>query len=415
MIVNKPYFPRMLQPAWSSGSFHCLVRFIVLLYFGIRPSNAQDWYDSFDGPTRILNRAGQQDPLDLRVIFRGSGEINIGGGIARFRRSPRLYVVNPQETKWGDVEMTGYATVIDTGNTTNGSAGFTMAARSNHDKYRTDGCQAFGYYARITLLGGDCLFTKEYFHGTNDTVYAPSRRVPCFSSGLPANQTIGMKFTIRSLPGTSNVQLELFTDTVGDGSWVLRHEFLDEPGKWPSVTSKDVPLECTQNNGDTVLRPGNVCFFRADGTSTSVVHWTNVSILNNFTAPSPSATPSASPSLTLTSTPTNTRSPAPLTASPSAAPSMLPSTVITLTPNPNTTVSTAPTTTSTDSNPPISMVTSDTMTNSPSAEPTGKVATITPPITHPPMSSHAARPIVRSSTLVVVLGTFLSIFGFLLV
>lgn len=398
LIVNKRHCPTMLLPTLSSSqSFLRVVRLVVLIAssFTIRPSSAQDWYDSFDGPTRILDRAGQQDPLDPRVIFRGSGEINIGGGVARLRRSPRLYVVNPQD-KWGDVEMTGYATFLNTGNTTSGSAGFTMAARSNHDEYRTDGCQAFGYYARIILLTGQCAFYKEYFHGTNDTVYAPSRRAPCFSSGLPVNQTIGMKFTVRTLPGTSNVQLELWTDTVGDGSWDLRFEYLDEPGKWPSVTSKDVPLECAQNDGDTVLRPGNVCFFRADGNSASVVQWTNASILNNFTTPSPSATPSEFPSVTPTlapsslaptSTPTNLRSLVPTPASQSAPPSAPPSTFITLTPS--ATTSTAPTT---DNNPPTIAATSE------------------------PMSSHAA-PVVGSETLQVVAlaSTLYSILAFLMI
>lgn len=264
--------------------FHVHLRAtLALIVLLLQSSHAQDWCDQFKGSTRILNQAFQQDPLDFRVTFRGSGEINIGQGLARFRQSPRLYVANDPRTalSWGDVEMTGYATMIDSGNTTSTSAGFTMAARTNHDEFQIDGCQAFGYYARITLLTGDCLFTKEYYHGSNYTVYAPSIRVPCFPSGLPLNQEIGMKFRVVTVTGTSNVRLELYTDMIGDGSWILRHEYMDEPGKWPSVSSPTIPLACAQTNGDTVLRPGNICFFRADGTNASVVHWRNASIQNN--------------------------------------------------------------------------------------------------------------------------------------
>ena len=158
-----------------------VVWFVVVLSITcVSLSQAQDWFDSFSGPIRTLERAGDQDPRDNRTTLRGRGRITIGQGVARMRQSTRLYVTNPLEL-WNDVEMTGYARMVNTGNTTNRNAGFTMAARSNHDVFEIDGCQAFGYYARIVLLTGECLFTKEYFHGSNSSLYAPSRRVPCSS------------------------------------------------------------------------------------------------------------------------------------------------------------------------------------------------------------------------------------------
>ena len=369
----------------STWAFQPLV---LLLYLCGRFIYAQDWYDQFDGPTRTLNGAGQQDPRDPRVTFRGSGQIIIGNGMARFRRSPRMYISNPQDANWNDVEMTGYATFLEPGGTTSRSSGFTMAARSNHDLYQINGCEAFGYYARIVYLTGECLFTKEYFHGSNYTVYAPSIRVPCFPSGLPVNQTIGMKFTVVTIAETGNVQLQLFTDLVGDGSWVLRHEYIDEPGKWTSSSSASVPLTCPQNDGDTVLRPGNVCFLRADGTDASIVQWTNASILNNIAfrdSESPSASPSTFPLAT-------------------TEPSSFPTTMIT-TEEPSNVPSTTITTKSPSSSPSVLLTTSMAPSHVPSFSNTSSTPTAAPgvpTISNSNSSSPSVRPSVSSAPTVNV-------------
>ena len=62
---------------------------------------------------------------------------------------------------------------------------------------------------------------------------------------------------------------------------MLMHSFTDRPGEWTS--SKSVPNECEQNNGDTVLRPGNVCFLRSDGADYDTeVHWRDATITNSL-------------------------------------------------------------------------------------------------------------------------------------
>lgn len=41
-----------------------------------------------------------------------------------------------------------------------------------------------------------------------------------------------------------------------------------------------VPSQCPQNNGDPVLRPGNVCFLRSDGWDETEVHWKDAKIFD---------------------------------------------------------------------------------------------------------------------------------------
>ena len=91
-----------------------------------------------------------------------------------------------------------------------------------------------------------------------------------------------MKFKATTLPGTKDVKLELWVDYNDDGNWELGFSYTDTPGDWPCSTSKVVPSECTQNNGDTITRPGNVSFLRTDGVDTTTeVHWRDVSITNS--------------------------------------------------------------------------------------------------------------------------------------
>lgn len=48
-------------------------------------------------------------------------------------------------------------------------------------------------------------------------------------------------------------------------------------------SSSTVPTECPQNDGDTVLRPGNVSFLQTDGRDeTTEVHWRDFSIVNSL-------------------------------------------------------------------------------------------------------------------------------------
>lgn len=139
-----------------------------------------------------------------------------------------------------------------------------------------------GYLARIYQETGECAFQKEYYHpATGSTVYSNSKRVDCFPNGIPLGSWIGMKVKVTTVPNSSDVSLEMYLDENDNGNWVLKHSYVDSQGSWPCSSSKTVPSECSQNNGDTVLRPGNVSFLRSDGKDeTTEVHWRDASMLN---------------------------------------------------------------------------------------------------------------------------------------
>ena len=114
------------------------------------------------------------------------------------------------------------------------------------------------------------------------TVYSNSKRVDCFPGGLPLNEWVGLKFKVNTVPDTSDVLLELWVDYNNDGQWELGLSYTDTVGSWPCSTSKVVPSACSQSNGDTVTRPGNVSFLRTDGEDTTTeVHWRDVTITNS--------------------------------------------------------------------------------------------------------------------------------------
>ena len=120
---------------------------------------------------------------------------------------------------------------------------------------------------------------------------------------------VGMKFVVTTAPGTVNVNLELYVDENDDGNWQIKHSLTDTPGSWLSTSSTTVPSECPQNDGDTVVRAGNVSFLRTDGGDlTTEVHWRDVFVMSSL-APvlpsvSPTSVPTAPPSLSPMNPPT---------------------------------------------------------------------------------------------------------------
>lgn len=250
------------------------------------------WQDLWDlGPGVVATLPFDASP-DPRASFRGAsttGSIDIGNGEMIMNGKPRYYIDN-SAIGWRNVEFTGYATWMADGKL-NSASGFTLGARSSHDLYRDDGCEAFGYYAKIYRQTSECAFLKEYYHNheDNDTMYGRSWRVPCLQEeDWTESREIGIKFTVTTLVDDTHrhangaVELRLYFDKVGDGTWELVHEFVDEPGKWPPTGGRSVPESCPFENGDTVLGAGNVCFFRADGSMETQCRWRNGSIANRF-------------------------------------------------------------------------------------------------------------------------------------
>lgn len=123
----------------------------------IRPSNAQDgdWISNWStDDERILDGAFEVDPLDSRTMMRGSGTITFGNGIAKFTKSPRLYISHGDDVEgWEQVEFIAYGKLIDKGVEPYKSyAGLTLVARSNHDNYYDQPCDAFGVSLNIIYI-----------------------------------------------------------------------------------------------------------------------------------------------------------------------------------------------------------------------------------------------------------------------
>ena len=66
-----------------------------------------DWVSNWD-TSRTLLSAFDIDPEDPRAMMRGSGDVEIGGGIAKFFGSPRLYISHddPFVEGWENIEIT---------------------------------------------------------------------------------------------------------------------------------------------------------------------------------------------------------------------------------------------------------------------------------------------------------------------
>ena len=78
----------------------------------------------------------------------------------------------------------------------------------------------------------------------------------------------------------------MYLDLVGDGSWELKHEFVDQPGAWPAndaTRAANLLSICPHGDGDVVARAGNVCFFRNTGFSDTEVKWEDAYIWNEET------------------------------------------------------------------------------------------------------------------------------------
>mmetsp|Transcript_23640 Transcript_23640/g.44980 ORF Transcript_23640/g.44980 Transcript_23640/m.44980 type:complete len:431 (-) Transcript_23640:336-1628(-) len=257
------------------------------------------WKSQWDFGSGVVV-SGQEDTRDPRATQRGPrkhSRIYLTEGIMKMYGNSRYYIDNTA-IGWRNVEMTGYAKWANDG-TPSSLSGFTMVARSNHDVYDEDGCQAAGYYAKIYRSNGECSFQKEYYHDvSNNKVYSTTKRVDCLTKDdFVLGRTIGIKFTVTTLRNNTQhangttVELRLFLDRDGDGSWNMVHEYIDEPGQWTAAGNLTIPEACPQRDGDTIVRPGNSCLFRSDGALDTEVHWTNASIANHFGYCTPSDAP----------------------------------------------------------------------------------------------------------------------------
>ena len=223
--------------------------------------DSSSWYDQIS--RNVSSPVITTDPYDSRVEVRGTGTVTFQDGEAILYRSPYLYIEesgSSDRSGWTDVEFTGYAK-FSLLSSPKANTGINMQVRSDHGLVSTgNGCDAQFYWAQINYETGEASFMKELYH--DEATVARSSKIIIgdieeFSSGLPADEWVGVKF-IAFTTGGLNVRLELWLDTSGgNNEWrrVASHE--DSYGSWN--TTKPVPLKCNQNEGDTILGPSRYC------------------------------------------------------------------------------------------------------------------------------------------------------------
>jgi hypothetical protein len=258
------------------------------------PNNLKnDWFNTWsaaestaDSTAVILSDPLDSDPNDPRTTLRGEGTITIDQqGVAKFSHRPRLFIDKALSSTsikgWENLEFTAYVKIEIPGTVEAGS-GLSLVARTNWFTVR-EGCDAPGYYARMSLVTGDVSFQKRFYWGLDGVVYTNRITKHLFEGGMPVGEWIGIKFVAYTLPNSQDVQLELYVDMsdgANGGHWTLVHSFLDTPHLWTN-NMRSIPEECPVQMGDTVLGNRKTCYLHSDGgDASSVVAWKNVSIRN---------------------------------------------------------------------------------------------------------------------------------------
>jgi len=234
----------------------------------IHPTKAggREWFSRFDvGPTRTFGSGGS-DPFDPEAHGTGVGSYTVGGesgpleGILRMTGTfPRLYIMDPAEPKWQNVEITWYGSV----NSIAGASswhGMIAGTRSEHHNAGTSAtqCNARTYYARPLFNSGGVDFEKEMSHGAT-SINAQMSIVSLFPGGFPLNDWLGFKFIVRN--SGSNVILELWYDDsagLNGGNWRLIREYNDNANRTWWVSNPCYP------RGTVYLDGGTSTFFRTD-------------------------------------------------------------------------------------------------------------------------------------------------------
>jgi len=212
----------------------------------------------YDDPTGWAHVRGNSP-----ISFDGNGIMEMGGS------SPRLYI-NPYpgyestgaEQLFNNVEATVYYKRKGTDGANWG--GLIMGVRSGpmgHGSAGGDNCDATTYTARFRH-DGKWDFEKELKHSKS----VSSGYTQLFSSALPADQWIGMKYLAYNIENNTKVKLELWIDDTSNGDvsnggeWRLLGEYIDD-GNWvdPDVSG------CSYNGDKIILNGGGVAYLRNTG------------------------------------------------------------------------------------------------------------------------------------------------------
>lgn len=224
----------------------------------------------------ITARRDSRDPLGLSGM-RGTGTLEVTGeGELVMRGSqPRIYVYEPENGPWQNVEITVYYQRVDDEDTA--YAGLVIGARSGAEGHTdSTACDAHTYYARVRNDGAFD-FEKELEHPASST---QSRVQPAAAwppdGEVPRETWIGFKFVIYN-QGSNSVKLEAYRDMTNGadgGSWSKVNETVDDGG-WSVETSCEAH---SPENGesDLIVLDGGTTFIRNTDVGEARYRWLTI-------------------------------------------------------------------------------------------------------------------------------------------
>lgn len=208
----------------------------------------------------------------------GSGTMSMSGGGPRFHINSTL-AGKVQAQAFLNTEFTAY--YMRRGANGANWGGMIVGARSGPLGHASNGgndCDATTYYARFRN-DGKWDFEKElkhpgstYWSGSGFNTQDPLWR----GARLPQNRWIGMKYLVHNIPGRKHVRLELYIDTLsngspaGGGTWQLVGAVTDS-GNWPSGDVSG----CAYDQ-KAVIDPGHGTFLLRTDNDTAVYKFVSI-------------------------------------------------------------------------------------------------------------------------------------------
>jgi len=206
--------------------------------------------------------ASQQRGDSSRLYVDGQGILHFFGTGPNLPE-PRLYLNNPNQYFFKNVELTIYYLRVSDDNTPWG--GIVLGARSGPDGHSPGGdpCTAHTYYGRIRHDAHEDE-EKELKHPQSQA--RDSKNIWNGASMLPFGAWIGMKYVVYNVNHDANVKLEVYRDFTGGangGTWEKVGETLDNGGWAPPQD----PPACTYAPDFIPTVGGVVIILRDTGTS----------------------------------------------------------------------------------------------------------------------------------------------------
>jgi len=265
-------------------------------------AGGKEWFNTWNNGVARTVISGAYDSSDPWLRARGNGTHKIDGkGLLKMSGSaPRLYIVDPAQTGWRNVELTVYAMRVSD---SNGMGGIVGVARTNHTAPDNNLCDSRGIGGRFHYTG-KADFHKETAHHQAESVHSLASKT-LFSAGLPYNRWVGYKYIVYDLPD-GNVKLESWMDLDETGTWTKVNEFVDNGrnfgiGVTACKAGIDPALRLTASSsrpGSETGKPNLAVYFRSDNVGMDGLVYKKMSVREISPTAASAPAPAPAPSLT---------------------------------------------------------------------------------------------------------------------